>query len=197
MYTKTLEDVTDSTAATVTDTVRDSFRTSYALSPLTIDAIVDEEFGREALAEKADADEVVVLLAAAESAAASAEESDAQDGGDVIGVGEGRLTGNAVGEITWLHVDPTERGEGVGSELLAGLESALSDAGAVQYSLRVLADNHEGQSFAKYAGFDRSGRGRIRVAGTDLGELLYERGPESVDDDPRDGRPASTTPFQG
>lgn len=132
------------------DVVRRSLRASYALSPAEIDAVVDRLYVADRLAERAeDPDRRLVV---------------ARRDGAVVGAAEGRLAlDGEVGVVDWLHVDPPERGQGVGTGLFEDLRSELTDDGADELRARVFASNAEGTTFLERFGLTRLSRDRIDV----------------------------------
>lgn len=117
-----------------------SFQASYALSPLDIEAIIEIEFSTEPLHSRLDEDGTVLLVA---------EEDD-----DLLGFIEGRVINEDSGEITWLHVAPTERGYGVGTELFEHVLADLRDRAVDEIHATVLAENQEGGEFFQQFEFE-------------------------------------------
>lgn len=102
------------------------------------------------------------------------------DGGVIIAEDDGTLLGfvsfrpspgvltrvERVGIVGYLYVDPTLRGEGVGSQLLARAETALADRGVTVVELEVFHSNEDAYRFYRDRGY-RPHRRRLskRVAG--------------------------------
>jgi len=84
-------------------------------------------------------------------------------------------TDATTGTVTNLFVRPDRRGEGVGGELLAAAERALSEAGADAVSLEVMAGNEAARRF-----YRREGYGNHRVTMTKA--LADESDTHSKDD---------------
>lgn len=57
------------------------------------------------------------------------------------------------GIVENLYVRPEYRGEGIGSELLAGAEQRLDERGAETVALNVMADNESAQQFYRRHGY--------------------------------------------
>ena len=124
----------------ITEIAEESFRASYALSPLDIEAIIDIEFASEPLHSKLEKDEQLLLVA---------ERDD-----NILGFVQGRVMNGDAGEITWLHVSPTERGEGVGTALFERILADLRERGVEDIHAVVLAENQEGGEFFEQFAFE-------------------------------------------
>lgn len=120
-----------------------SFQASYSLSPLDIESIVEVEFGPEQLASRMDDDGRVFLVA---------EEDD-----EIVGFVEAEETDDT-GEIRWLHVTPTERGQGVGTELFERILARLRERAVENVEATVLANNQEGSEFFEQFQFESEGQ---------------------------------------
>lgn len=133
---------------------RDSFRASYALSPDDIDLLVEAYFTSDALAARLDGDDdgAAVFVATAED--------------DVIGFAEVAPGG----WLQWLHVDPTERGQGAGTGLV---ERARDELGDEPLTAHVLEAASEGSAFLERFGLSPSGT-------TDLDYGEHEALPQEV-----------------
>lgn len=120
-----------------------SFRSSYSFSPLEIETIVEDQFGDEAIVNRLDDDEQLFLVA---------EEDDF-----VSGFATARIEDADRGEIIWLHVDLTERGQEVGTELTERVLEALRDRSVGEIRALVLGQNQEGGEFFERFGLEHSG----------------------------------------
>ena len=120
----------------------DSLQASYALSPLDIEAILEAEFADDRFAGRVDDDDRIVLLA----------ESD----DTFLGFVEAHTIAGDYGEIEWLHVDPTARGNGVGTELTERVLAELRERAVEGVRAVVLGQNQEGGEFFEQFGFKPS-----------------------------------------
>ena len=164
--------------------VRRSTRASYALSPQVIDGIV-EAYSGEAVAERLEGGR----------AGDDGEEDDGQVGDDrrvylvaetdeeVVGFAEGRLAGDDVGEIVWLHVAPAGRGVGVGTELFEHLHDELEERGATHVRALVLADNQEGEEFFERFDLEKLAETEVEHAGFELTAHVFATDEAAVDDE--------------
>lgn len=139
----------DDTAA-IREVADRSMAASYALSPGTIEAILDEQFDDDRLAALADDDGAVLLVAI--------------EAGNLAGFVEG-IRENDTGTITWLHVATEFRGQGVGSTLFDAACEALRECGAETLRARDFADNAEGQGFFEHLGFEGADQDRLDING--------------------------------
>ena len=84
----------------------------------------------------------------------------ARDGTDVVGFvtfgteSEGYAQDVDRGVVHNLYVRPTDRGDGVGSALLAAAEAALADRGVGTVALRAMADNEAARRFYHRHGYE-------------------------------------------
>lgn len=118
-----------------------SFRASYALSPIDIESIVEIEFTSESLDSRFEDDDCLILVAE-------------DDDDEVVGFTEGEVIDGSAGEIRWLHVDPTERGYGIGTELFERVLADLRERAVEEIHAVVLADNQEGGEFFQQFEFE-------------------------------------------
>ncbi|MEF8822024.1 MAG: GNAT family N-acetyltransferase [Halovenus sp.] len=116
-----------------------SFQASYALSPLDIEGIIELEFTSDRIGSRLD--DGLILVAEG-------------DDGAILGFVEGVVTDEGCGEIRWLHVAPTERGYGVGTELFERVLTALRERMVDEIHATVLADNQEGGEFFQQFEFE-------------------------------------------
>src|SRR5215218_7033802 len=81
----------------------------------------------------------------------------AVDGDTVIGAGGGGLTEPGVGEIFVLYLDPTRRGEGIGTLLLDAITEQQQAQGAREQWVSVEPENTKGLPFYYARGFEVRG----------------------------------------
>lgn len=170
------------------DTIRaiaeQSFQASYALSPLDIETIVDIEFRNEHLESRLGDGETFLLVAV--------------DDDTLAGFTEGRITAEGQGEIVWLHVEPTARGQGIGTKLFESLSEKLRDAVGEQIRATVLADNQEGGEFFERFEFVHNGRTKREFGDNTLHVEIYvvedEERPFTEDDSASDQSPNTPVP---
>lgn len=142
---------------------RESLTDSYGheLDGETIDAVVDEWYGEDALNDLLAADSSIFVVAA----------NDRIDGfvqGEI-------LAGDVViGDIHWLHVRPEARGEGLGSQLLGEVVDRMENEGVTLVRGRVIESNEEGTTFYERHRFQRSSSESVDIGGEDYEELVYE-----------------------
>lgn len=132
---------------------RESLTASYghAVPGDVIDESVERWYDAAGLAEEVDRDDAVLLVAV---------END-----EVVGFAQSYVVSQreVVGDVDWLHVLPTRRGEGIGTELLRAVETALRDRGVDRVEARVLDTNDEGVAFYEDHGFDQAGERTVEV----------------------------------
>ncbi len=117
-----------------------SFQASYAFSPLDIETIVEAELGAESITARLDDDDDRILLVA--------ERDDS-----LLGFVEVKIESDERGEMVWLHVDPTERGQGVGTELVERTIADLRERSVAEIQAIVLSQNQEGGEFLEQFDF--------------------------------------------
>jgi ribosomal protein S18 acetylase RimI-like enzyme/ribosomal protein S27AE len=83
-----------------------------------------------------------------------------------------------VGEIDWLHVAPTHRGRGLGTDLIRELERELLARGVERIEGSVLVANEMGTGFYDDHGFTAAGERVINIAGKDFVERVYVKFPD-------------------
>ena len=106
---------------------RDSFQSSYSLSPQQIEIIVEDAFADSTLAARLDDPDAVVLVA--ETALDDEDEPGVRG---FIDVDQGSTR-----TIRWLHVDPDARGQGIATALLERWPETGDDT---SLSARVMED---------------------------------------------------------
>jgi ribosomal protein S18 acetylase RimI-like enzyme len=162
---------TESDSDTIREVAEQSFRTSYALSPEEIEAIIDVEFGTDALAERLDEDSVLLYVA--------------EDDEAVIGFVEAQVT-EGEGRLVWLHVAPPSRGQGAGTELFERATAELRDRTSDRIRAVVLSEDQEGGEFFEQFEFEEGDTGEVDIGGTTFRVEYYtdepgeSQGEESV-----------------
>jgi len=144
---------------------RDSFRASYALSPQQIDAIIENEFDDETLAERIEDPDAMVLVA--EHTAGDTEEI---QGFVDVAVGPERT-------IRWLHVDPEARGEGIATALL----DRLRKEDGKPLVARVLEDAVEGGEFFEDFGLESDGNDHVTFGNEEFAVAVFTEGDGTED----------------
>jgi len=139
---------------------RDSFRTSYALSPQQIDTIIENEFDAESLADRIEDPDTMVLVA--EHAAGDTEEV---QGFVDVSVGSERT-------IHWLHIDPEARGEGIATALL----DRLRKEDGKPLVARVLEDAVEGGEFLEDFGLENDGNAQVSFGNEEFAVAVFTEG---------------------
>ncbi|KYH26022.1 putative acetyltransferase [Halalkalicoccus paucihalophilus] len=173
-----ITDATGEDAKAIKDVAERSMEASYAVSPDTLEAILNEQFNSERLAAQAESDDTVLLVA--------------REDGEVAGFVEAEID-DGTGTLTWLHVATEFRGMGAGSELFEAARDRLHEAGIESVRARELADNAEGQGFFEYFGFEKAEQDRIEIAGEDLVVEIYaESESETEGEDETDSPPQET-----
>lgn len=156
-------------AERIQEVVRQSFQTSYSLSPGEIDAIVEEEFDGETISEHVQADDDRLFVA--------------EDDDEVVGVAETEITDDQTGELRWLHVEPGARGQGVGTELFKQATAQLRERAAEPVNALVLAANEEGNQFFEQFEFERAVTDQREIADQDLEVDVFTDTPEEFEDE--------------
>ena len=166
-------DVRDATAEDV-DAIRTVARESLAASyghtlpEEVITESVERWYDAAGLADEVDREDAVLLVAG--------------ENGEVIGVAQSYVVSQreVVGDVDWVHVRPTRRGEGVGTELLRAVEAVLRDSGVDRVDAQVLEANEEGVSFYEEYGFDPAGERTVEIG---EGRFIERRFSKPFDDD--------------
>lgn len=139
---------------------------SYALSPRELDAVVEDRFADERLAEWREDDDAVFLVV--------------EDEGSAVALGKGTRSDGG-GAVEWLFVDPEHRGQGHATELL---DTLVDELGSEVRAL-ALAANSEGEQFFERFDFERVDEREVEYGGENLTEHVYSRdadADERVDD---------------
>jgi len=133
---------------------RRSLRTSYSLSPATLETLVEQYFSAEALDGRVDDPDALLLVA--------------EDEGDVHGFAEV----DAEDTLRWLHVDPAARGRGAGTALMDRVTAELAER-EVPVTARVLDAASEGRGFLERFGLTRTGTASLELDGETVPEHVY------------------------
>jgi GNAT superfamily N-acetyltransferase/ribosomal protein S27AE len=153
------------------EVVRQSFQTSYALSPQQIDTLVEEELSGAVLMDRIDDPDDLVVVA----------EGDKEGERMLVGVAVAELDEEAV--LRWLHVEPGARGGGAGSALFDHLESVTAEHGQ-RLVPHVLEQASEGGEFFRRFGYQHVDDVTVDVGGEQFHEQVYEVGTE--DEEPNE-----------
>jgi GNAT superfamily N-acetyltransferase len=161
----------DVRAATVEDVdairgvARESLEASYghALPEGVTEESVERWYDAAGLAADVDREDTVFLVAV--------------ENGEVLGFAQSYVARQreVVGDVDWLHVRPTRRGEGVGTGLLSAVEAELRDRDVDRMEARVLAANREGVAFYEEHGFDAAGETTVEVGGERFVERRFSK----------------------
>lgn len=139
----------------------DSMRSSYSMSPDTIDSAVSAWYGDDTIDSLLADDERILLVA--------------EDDDSLTGFTDAILHGSEEpGDLLWLHVHPDYRGRGISRQLLEETRARLVEAGASHVRGLVLADNSEGNSFYQHFGFEKIGERHIEIDGTQHVENVFQ-----------------------
>jgi len=162
---------TRTATASDSDAIRDvaarSFRASYSLSPDEIEQLLEIEFETAQLEDRL-ADEDTLLAVA-------------QQDDTVVGFVEGRLAGEGLGEIHWLHVSPPARGEGAGTQLFEHATAELRERETDEIRALVLAQNQEGSEFFEQFAFEHAGRDDHEIESTTLHVEVFTDAPAEAE----------------
>jgi len=144
---------------------RESLFASYehAVDRALLEEAVDEWYDPADLDDDIDDDETVCPVAIVDD--------------EVVGFAESYVIGRRerVGEIDWLHVHPDHRGSGIGSALLALVESELKDADVDRIEARVLATNEAGTVFYESEGYELVDERAVEIGQETFDERGYRK----------------------
>jgi len=135
----------------------------YAISPQQIDAVVEDQFGRDRLEGDSGDSEATYVVAEIDDEVAQT---------TVAGVVVGRVA-DETGEIRWLFVDPEHRGKGIGTTLFEEARGKLRDDGAEEIRIYPLEESTEGPQFAERLGFEQAGDREVEIGGESFVEYAY------------------------
>lgn len=140
------------------EVARRSFETSYSLSPLEIDTIVERVFSEAALTDRLDDPDALVLVV----------EDENDDG--VVGFAEAELGEGAA--LRWLHVHPDARGQGIGTALVERVREEFDDRD-LPFVARALEAASEGSGFLERFGLGEHGTASLSFDGESFREQVY------------------------
>lgn len=151
----------------ISELARDSFQSSYALSPQQIDTLVEHEFDPETLGRRIDDQDVMLLVA----------EGTNEDVTQVQGFVD--VETGAELTIRWLHVDPDARGTGVATALLEGVRET---APSTPLAARILDDAVEGGDFLEEFGLESDGDEDVTLGGEEFAVSTFSEGEGTSDE---------------
>lgn len=140
---------------------RDSFRTSYSLSPDQIETVVEEEFDDASLDDLIADEETTVFVA-----------DETVDGAEAV-LGFVTVDVGEQATIRWLHVDPTARGGGVATALLERVRERFEDT---PIAASILDDAVEGGEFLEQFGLEQGDHDQILIGGEEFAVTLFTAG---------------------
>lgn len=153
-----------------------SFQSSYQLSPEEIETIVENRFSGTALTERLDTTEHGFIVA-----------EDEADGSVAV---SGFIDTTEPGTIRWLHVDPTARGQGIGTALI---ERVLADRDD-PVVWKTLEEAVEGGEFCERFGLVERGHDWIEIGGHEFPVSVHVEGePSEAANEPAVPVPDSAT----
>ena len=175
---------TDETAE-IRAVAESSFRTSYALSPLEIETIVENVFTEDVLTERIDDGDRRVLVAGCED-----------EEGDPTLAGFAELELEPDSTLRWLHVDPAFRGRGVASALF---ERARTEADESNQRLRarILEEANQGTGFLEQYGLERADTARLEFGEESFVEYVYRTSGDAPNPNEPDVEVPSTVTVDG
>jgi ribosomal protein S18 acetylase RimI-like enzyme len=101
----------------------------------------------------------------------------AEQTGEIVGAAGGGVDQDGVGHLYVIYLDPSRRGEGIGSRLLEFVSEQQRALGAVRQQVAVLADNQRGLPFYEARGFTEVARRSFPADDPNaVEELVLERG---------------------
>jgi GNAT superfamily N-acetyltransferase/ribosomal protein S27AE len=168
-------DVRPATAADgprIADVARSSLQTSYALSPVEIDTLVEQQFSADAVEARVDDPDGLFLVVAGDV------EIDTEDDADSDAVGFVEV--DADNTLRWLHVDPVARGRGAGSALVEAVRDRVDEADA-PVTARILETASEGRQFLERFDLSQTGTTDLEVDGERFTEHVYTPGEDESD----------------
>ncbi|WP_243700383.1 GNAT family N-acetyltransferase [Halorussus pelagicus] len=138
----------------------ESLRASYAdvLDEEVIETAVGEWYADDAMEAEIDEEGMLYLLAVA--------------GDEVVGFSQ-NLVAEEDGTILWLHVNPDNRDENVGTTLLNQTLATLSERGVERIAAEVLAENEAGCAFYEANGFEKASERERDIGGESHVENVY------------------------
>lgn len=136
-----------------------SFQTSYSLSPIEIETILERVFGEEALTERLETTDSAVFVV---------EQPD--ESGDPAIAGAAELDADST--LRWLHVDPNFRGQGIGTALFERSRAEAARRNDPPRA-RILQAADEGSGFLERFGLEQSGTAVLEFDEEEFPEHVY------------------------
>lgn len=182
-YAMTIRQASPADVDAIQRVARESLAASYddVLDSSQLSETVESWYAAERLRDEHDDEDRICLVATREEIASddSGKSDDASTGestGDsIVAFAQSYLSKRRelVGEIDWVHVAPSARGHGIGSDLLAAVESELRSLGATRLEGRVLVANEPGTVFYERQGYSEADERDIEIGGKSFRERLY------------------------
>ncbi|PSP55882.1 GNAT family N-acetyltransferase [Halobacteriales archaeon QS_1_67_19] len=140
----------------------ESLRASYGdvLDEDVIDDAVEQWYAEDAMTDQLREDGMVYLVAVASDTVVGFSQS-------LVVPEDGTAT------VLWLHVDPDNRDQKIGTTLLKHTQATLSERGVDRVAAEVLAGNERGNRFYEAHGFEKAGEGETEIAGETYVENRY------------------------
>ncbi len=154
------DDATDDDREAIREVARKSIEASYALSPRTVETLLETEFDGGRLADLIEGESALVAR-------------DDEEGvvGFFLGTAE-----DGVGTVEWIHVATEARGQGVGRELYERGTERLRDRGAERIRAEVLADNAQGRTFFEQFGLEADDQRDVEIGEESFRAHVYTEG---------------------
>ncbi|MFB6129999.1 MAG: GNAT family N-acetyltransferase [Salinigranum sp.] len=180
-------------AARIRAVASSAMSSAYAVSPDQIEAIVDDQFGDDAVGNRIEGDETTLLVSTVDG-------EDADAGGDnsgerIVGVADARDRGDRF-EVRWLFVDPEFRDHGHGTALFEELLERASHLGGRQLRAATLARNERGSDFCERFGFERVDDREVELGGETFVEDVSARRSDG-ESDPQTAAPEGSSAREG
>lgn len=160
-----IRDARTSDVEEIQQIARESLGESYghALGDETIESATENWYAEDEIEEKLSGDNSLMKVAA--------------DGDETYGFVEGEyLQGDPViGDIHWLHVRPSARGEGIGVQLLGEIVETMEKNNASLVRGHVIEANEDGAAFYEEHGFEQSSTDTVAIGDEEYEEQVYEK----------------------
>jgi ribosomal protein S18 acetylase RimI-like enzyme len=140
----------------------ESLHASYAevLDEEVIETAVEDWYADEAMEAELEEEGMFYLVAVA--------------GDTVVGFSQSLvLPEDGTGTILWLHVDPDNRDQNVGSTLLKHTQAMLSDRGVDRIAAEVIEGNERGNQFYEEHGFEKASERETEIGDETHIENVY------------------------